>query len=118
MILSKRILYSITIFFVLLWCLYGFNMAYRGTIIIGGNIYFINNVVFAYIKLKNVHFKFSKAATKKEWIHFIISSIIIWLLFVSLYSYTYSFWIAITIPIVVLTILLIYDLLVSYIKRI
>lgn len=114
---SKGFWISVLILFVLLWWFYGIDTAYQRTLLFAGDSLFIVNVIIIYLRLKDVCFVFSRAATKKEWIRFIVSSIIIWSLFFTLKSY-FFFWMAVIIPIIVLTILLIYDLLVSYIKKI
>lgn len=114
---SKRFWLSAIVFFIIIWYRSNFRIAQEAIILIYGNISFIIDVICMYTKLKNVHFNFRQAATKKKWIQFSVTSLSVWALFFTLKS-EYTFWMAVITPILVLAILLIYDLLVSYIKRI
>lgn len=51
----------------------------RGTLQLG-SLYYGYSMVLAYVRLKDAHFIFSKAASKKEWIYFILFIIVIWTL--------------------------------------
>lgn len=113
--IDKGFYYGTFFFFLCIWYIGSFRVALEATIVISGNAYFINDVIIAYLRLKNTHFNFRQAMTRKEWVSLLIASIIIWGLFFSLQLKS-AFIFAITIPLI-LPILLLYDIITSYFKK-
>ena len=114
--ISKKIWISIAFVFVMVWYMGNFNAALDYVILVYGNLYFITDVSCAYMKLKIVHFNFHKAATTREWTRFLISSVVIWLLFFFIRS-EFAFLLAILFPLILLPLLLIYDICATYIRK-
>lgn len=114
--ISKKIWISIALVFVLAWYKGNFYAALDYVILIYGNLYFITDVSLVYMRLKDVRFNFRKAATKREWINFLISSVVIWLLFFTLRS-EFAFLLAILFPLILLPLLLVYDICTTYIRK-
>ena len=100
--LDKGFWISIIFMFVMVWHMGNFYAALDYVILIYGNLYFIANV--------------RKAATKREWINFLISSVVIWLLFFTLRS-EFAFLLAILFPLILLPLLLVYDICTTYIRK-
>lgn len=114
--LDKGFWISIIFMFVMVWHMGNFYAALDYVILIYGNLYFIANVSLVYMRLKDVRFNFRKAATKREWINFLISSVVIWLLFFTLRS-EFAFLLAILFPLILLPLLLVYDICTTYIRK-
>ena len=114
--ISKKIWISIALVFGMVWHMGNFYAALDYVILIYGDLYFITDVSLVYMRLKDVHFNFRKAATTREWTRFLISSVVIWLLFFSLRS-EFAFLLAILFFFFLLPGLLIYDICATYIRK-
>lgn len=112
---SKFIFWSITYFIVIL-IFDGFDIALQCTVFVIGMIYYTCNIVFVYMRLKEVHFNFKKAASKKEWIWFLLTNIIIWFLFLVFLHERAIVGVEI-IPHGILIILLVYDIVKTLLKK-
>ena len=77
---SEFIFWSVA-FFVVMLIFDGFDIALQSTMFIIGMIYYTYNIAFVYLRLKKVCFNFEQAASKKEWLWFLLTNIIIWSLF-------------------------------------
>lgn len=95
----------------------GFDMALQVTILIIGMIYYSYNIVFVYLRLKEVRFNLKQAASKKEWIWFLLTNVVIWFLFLTFLSESGIVMVEI-IPHGLLIILLIYDIIRTLVKKI
>ena len=94
---SEFIFWSVA-FFIVMLIFDGFDIALQSTIFIIGMIYYTYNIAFVYLRLKKVCFNFEQAASKKEWLWFLLTNIII-------------------IPHGLLIILLIYDIIKTLLKK-
>ena len=82
-----------------------------------GIIYYGYSMVNAYIRLKNAHFIFKKAASKKEWIWFILSMIFTWALMCLVLSKEHLFY-AVAVTHSILIMLLIIDRIQEWFRKI
>lgn len=115
--ISKGFIVWTLVFFLIQWFSEGFNIGLQLTISIVGMIYYTNNIAYIYLRVKENRFNFKQAASKKEWIRFLVSNIIIWFLFLLFLSErTILFVVIMTHGLLI--ILLIYDVIRTLIKKI
>lgn len=105
------------VFFLIQWFSEGFNIGLQLTILIVGMIYYTYNIAYVYLRVKEARFNFKQAASKRKWIWFLVTNIIIWSLFFLFLSERGIVMVKI-IPHGLLIILLIYDVIRTLIKKI
>ena len=115
--ISKGFIFWTLISFLIQWLFEGFDLGLQLTILIIGMIYYTHNIVYVYLRLKEVRFNFKQAASKREWVRFLITNIIIWSLFLLFLSERGIVMVKI-IPHGLLIILLIYDIIRTLLRRI
>ena len=106
---SEFIFWSVA-FFIVMLIFDGFDIALQST------IYYTYNIAFVYLRLKKVCFNFEQAASKKEWLWFLLTNIIIWSLFLVSLPERGVVMVEI-IPHGLLIILLIYDIIKTLLKK-
>lgn len=79
--LNKKMIFLILLLYVVNISLYGMQWGLFATILFTGIIYYVGNMISIYARLKNTHFSFKKAATKKEWIYFLLTILVVWITF-------------------------------------
>ena len=112
---SEFIFWSVA-FFIVMLIFDGFDIALQSTIFFFGMIYYTYNIAFVYLRLKKVCFNFEQAASKKEWLWFLLTNIIIWSLFLVSLPERGVVMVEI-IPHGLLIILLIYDIIKTLLKK-